>query len=310
MGITPVIVVSAMGRYGNPYSTDSLVQLLNQPSDANYTLIASCGEVISASLFSNLLEQEGIPSKCITGLDSGVYTTNSKTASSILYVDPSHIQYHIQQGMIPVVAGFQGSSVYGEITTLSRGGSDTTAAALGHALHAQEIILYTDVPGIMTADPDIVKDAKIVTHLSYEAALLLASKGARVLHPEAVNWASKYQTPIKVTSFDNQTTDEGTFIGTLTNPCDKKITYSLTSKPFNKESSTVSIVIDPLSESVFFSNFLKKVLHQNHIYSLSCTHGSIEFQILTRLEKSIVSFLHEIIDKECIYHSHQHPLYI
>ncbi|WP_276352444.1 aspartate kinase [Cohnella caldifontis] len=199
-----VVVVSAMGRRGDPYATDTLLDLVrtngNALSDREKDLLLSCGEIISAAALTSLLNAEGIPAVALTGGQAGIITDARFGSARILEVRPTAIQPLLDDGKVVVVAGFQGRTEEGEITTLGRGGSDTSAAALGAALNAAVIDIFTDVDGILTADPRIVKDARQLPVVSYEEISNMASNGAKVIHPRAVEIAMKAGVPVRVRS--------------------------------------------------------------------------------------------------------------
>ncbi len=203
-GFTPVVVVSAMGRSGAPYATDTLISLAKQvhrdvpPRELD--MLMSCGEIISGVVMVNTLIEAGCPAVFLTGAQAGIITDNNYNNSRILRVEPQKIIKHAEQGKVVVVAGFQGVTEDGEITTLGRGGSDTTAAALGVALDAECIDIYTDVEGIMTADPRIVDDAAILDKVTYNEICQLAHEGAKVIHPRAVEIAMQKNIPMRVKS--------------------------------------------------------------------------------------------------------------
>lgn len=201
-GFSPVVVVSAMGRKGAPYSTDTLIsvarQIHREPPHRELDLLMSCGEIISGVIMANTLTSMGYQAIFLTGAQAGIITDQNFTDARILRVEPQKIIEHVQQGKIVVVAGFQGVTEDGEITTLGRGGSDTTAAALGVALDAECIDIYTDVEGVMTADPHIVDDAKILTKVTYNEVCQLAHEGAKVIHPRAVEIAMQKNIPLRV----------------------------------------------------------------------------------------------------------------
>jgi len=213
-GYYPVVVVSAMGRNGDPYATDTLLGLV-KPIYSNLAkremdLLLSCGEIISAVVFVAALEERGYPAVALTGGQAGIITDSNFSNAKILQVNPKKIIDFLHKGKIVVVAGFQGITEKNEITTLGRGGSDTTASALGVALNAVEIQIYTDVDGIMTADPRIVPDAKILEVITYHEICEMALQGAKVIHPRAVEIAMEKGIPIRV---KNTFTDaEGTLI--------------------------------------------------------------------------------------------------
>ena len=169
-GYKVVVVVSAIGRENDPYATDTLIKLVKEinqePLAREMDLIMSCGEIISGVLLTNYLSSTGIQSKFLTGEQAGLVTDSNFGNAHILYVNPRNILDCLEKGITPVVAGFQGISEHGELTTLGRGGSDTTASALGVALNAEIIDIFTDVEGIMTADPRIVTNARLLEAIS------------------------------------------------------------------------------------------------------------------------------------------------
>ncbi|HHV15850.1 MAG TPA: aspartate kinase [Gelria sp.] len=204
-----VVVVSAIGRDNDPYATDTLIKLVKeinqQPLTREMDLIMSCGEIISGVLLANYLSQTGIKSRFLTGQQAGVVTDDNFGNAHVLYVNPRNILEDLEKGFTPVVAGFQGISENGELTTLGRGGSDTTASALGVALNAEIIDIFTDVEGIMTADPRIVNNARLLEAISYNEICQLAREGARVVHPRAIEIAMQGNVPLRVrsTNLDN-----------------------------------------------------------------------------------------------------------
>ncbi|MFQ3611507.1 MAG: aspartate kinase [Fimbriimonadales bacterium] len=211
-GAQPVVVVSAIGRRGAPYATDTLVDFLQSidptipPHPREKDLMMACGEIISTVIMAQTLRTLGYHSVALTGNQAGIITDNEFGNARILEINPTPILRCLEQGWIPVVAGFQGvtrgDSIFhrGSITTLGRGGSDTTAAALGAALQAEAVEIYTDVDGVKTADPDFVPDAPTLPEVSYEEVAEIAHQGARVLHPRAAEIAMDYGIPLWVKS--------------------------------------------------------------------------------------------------------------
>jgi aspartate kinase len=208
-GNSVVVVVSAMGK-----TTDGLVKLANEispnPSRREMDMLLSTGEQVSIALMSMALQQLGQPAISLTGAQVGIITEAEHTRARILHIPKERLESHLKEGKVVVVAGFQGISSLEnlEITTLGRGGSDTSAVALAAALQADCCEIYTDVPGILTADPRIVPDACLMSEITSDEMLELASLGAKVLHPRAVEIARNYGITLVVRS--SWTDDPGT----------------------------------------------------------------------------------------------------
>ncbi len=199
-GYSPVVVVSAIGRTGDPYATDTFINLVKGISGEfpkrELDLLMSCGEVISGAVMTSTLTSLGLEAVLLTGGQAGIITNDSFGDARITRVEPKTILEYLQLGKVVVVTGFQGITEDGQVTTLGRGGSDTTASALGVALNAEAIDIYTDVEGIMTADPRIVEDARILDVVTYNEICQLAHQGAKVIHPRAVEIAMQRNIPI------------------------------------------------------------------------------------------------------------------
>lgn len=213
-GKNPVVVVSAMGRKGAPYATDTLIHFAEdnagELTSREYDLLVSCGEIISTVIIATLLQKNGLKAKAMTGGQAGIITDSCHKKADLICSKPEQLLAVLEKGEIPVVAGFQGMSIEGEVTTLGRGGSDTTAAMLGMALKAECIEIYTDVDGIMTADPRDCNRASIIPVLSYNEVFQMADSGAKVIHPRAVEYARRAGVPLKI---KNTFSDEkGTYI--------------------------------------------------------------------------------------------------
>lgn len=194
-----VVVVSAMGK-----TTDELVRLAkrltNHPNKREMDMLLSTGEQVSIALLAMALEAKGQRAVSLTGWQAGIQTEAVHGNARITHIDPARIKAHLQEGKVVIVAGFQGVTAAGEITTLGRGGSDTTAVALAAALEAEKCDIYTDVTGVFTTDPRYVKQARKLQAISYDEMLELANLGAGVLHPRAVEFAKNYQVPLEVRS--------------------------------------------------------------------------------------------------------------
>ena len=204
-----VVVLSAMGK-----STDELIKLSNEinpnPDLREYDALVSTGEQISVALLAMALQKRNIKGKSFTAYQLGIRTNSMYSRARILDVQVEKIKEEISNGVVPVITGFQGMNDEGDITTLGRGGSDTTGVALAVALEASECQIYTDVDGVFTTDPRLYDKARLLKKVTFEEMLELSSMGAKVLQLRAVEYASKYQMPIRVLSSFNA--GEGTLI--------------------------------------------------------------------------------------------------
>jgi aspartate kinase len=194
-----VAVVSAMG-----HTTDRLIALAQSvnpdPPARELDMLVANGETITAPLVAMCLQGMGVPAVSLSGLQAGVRTSAHHSKARIHDIKPDRILEALDEGKVVVVAGFQGVTEDLEVTTLGRGGSDTTAVALAAALKADSCEIYTDVDGIFTADPRVVKSARKLSHIEYSEMLELAAVGARVMHPRAVEIGELYGVPIHVRS--------------------------------------------------------------------------------------------------------------
>ncbi len=197
-----VVVVSAMGD-----TTDDLIklayQVTQQPGDRELDVLLSTGEIVSSTLLALALESLGYKAVSLTGAQAGIQTDSSYSRARILRVDTKRVVNELEKGNIVIVAGFQGVTQEMDITTLGRGGSDTTAVALAASLSAEICQIYTDVEGVYTADPRLVPGARKLKEIGYEEMLELASYGARVMHNRAVELGELYNVPILVASSFN-----------------------------------------------------------------------------------------------------------
>ncbi|KQU57853.1 hypothetical protein ASG66_19155 [Bacillus sp. Leaf406] len=191
------VVVSAMGD-----TTDHLTKLAGEitphPPKREMDLLLSTGEQITIALLTLSIQEAGFKAVSLTGRQAGIRTDGVHGKARIIGIDPSRVQDELREGSIPVVAGFQGITDVGEITTLGRGGSDTTATALAAALGAERCDIYTDVDGIYTTDPRVVPAATRIPHLTYREVLCLADSGAAVIHPRAVFHSKKSRIPFRI----------------------------------------------------------------------------------------------------------------
>ena len=198
-GNSVVVVVSAQGDTTDDF-LDKAAEINNGPSKREMDVLLSAGEQISMALLAMAIEKLGYPVISLTGWQAGIKTTSNYSAARIRTIDTERLERELDMKRIVIVAGFQGINKYDDITTLGRGGSDTTAVALAAALHADKCEIYTDVDGVYTADPRIVPNAKKLEDVSYDEMLELASLGANVLHNRSVELALKYNVKLEVKS--------------------------------------------------------------------------------------------------------------
>lgn len=266
-GYAPIIVVSAMGRLGDPYATDTLLGIVNDFKEGltarDRDLLMSCGEILSAVLIAAMLNSRGHNARALTGFQAGIITDCRHNNAQCLYVDTTYVNHLLEDGVIPVIAGFQGIADGIEVTTLGRGGSDTTASILGKAYGADCVEIYTDVDGIMTTDPRIVAEASIVRSIPYEEVYQMADHGAKVIHREAVDIVAGSNIPMRI--LNTFSDDEGTLIaGTVP---------ILDSETGNDVISSVVLMNNRTQVTIAR---VGKVLEQNILENLACNKISID----------------------------------
>jgi aspartate kinase len=255
-----VLVVSAMGRKGEPYATDTISSLLEsintQLHPAKQDFILSCGEIIACTLIAHFLDTNGIEAEALTGFQAGILTTDDFNNSDIINIDTTNIQKYINRGKIPVIAGFQGITWDGKITTLGRGGSDTTAVELGGFLKSEVVDIFTDVPGVAFVDPRVYPSAEYISQISYDDMYKLASHGAKVIHPRAVVAADKFHIPVRVRGTNSD--GDGTLISEKPTKNDRKIigialdsqSQNITSAYILFEKKFKSFIIEEIAKAI------------------------------------------------------------
>lgn len=204
-----VVVVSAMGDTTDDL-LDTAAQITDNAPEREMDILLTAGERISMSLLSMAINELGVPAQAFTGAQAGIHTTSAYGRAQITGMVPERVARSISEGQVAIVAGFQGISDDDDVTTLGRGGSDTTAVALAAALHADVCEIYTDVDGLFSADPRIVTKAHRLRSISTEETLELAAHGAKILHLRAVEFARRYKVPLHVRSSFSE--KEGTWI--------------------------------------------------------------------------------------------------
>ncbi|MDP4109941.1 MAG: hypothetical protein Q8878_07945 [Bacillota bacterium] len=275
-----VMIVSAMGRSGDPYATDTLLSLLPSGKDADKNvsdLIVGCGETISACVIADSFKKKGVKAFPMTALQAGIRTNGRFSDARITDIDTKMMREKLSEGYVIIVTGFQGYSETNELTTLGRGGSDTSALAVGGALGASRVVIYSDVPGVAQADPRIIPNAKFLKTMDYDSMLFLAALGAKVLHPNAVRTAVKYNMPFEAKDISR---DEG---GTLIGPTGEAagglfgMTVYKNSKVYKAGENGAGDVelLDEKGEPVFLTdidskNILKKEYAGCHMLAAAC----------------------------------------
>lgn len=204
-----VVVVSAMGDTTDDL-LDTAAQITDNAPEREMDILLTAGERISMSLLSMAINELGVPAQAFTGAQAGIHTTSAYGRAQITGMVPERVARSISEGQVAIVAGFQGISDDDDVTTLGRGGSDTTAVALAAALHADVCEIYTDVDGLFSADPRIVAKAHRLRSISTEETLELAAHGAKILHLRAVEFARRYKVPLHVRSSFSE--KDGTWI--------------------------------------------------------------------------------------------------
>lgn len=298
-GLKPVVVVSAMGRAGEPYATDTLLSLVDgnfkENNKAAQDLLMCCGEIISSVVMCNDLYKHGITAVPLTGGQAGIITNSNFTDAQSIKVDTTNIMKIVELGKVPVITGFQGVTENGFFTTLGRGGSDTSACILGVALKAKEIAIYTDVDGIMTADPRVVEDASLINEMTYNEVFQLADHGAKVIHPKAVEIAKRGNVPLVIKNTMSEC--KGTVIKSNVSEEEKRLISGITHL---NNRIQVRVRLSENRDSKSYRSLLK-LLAKNHI-SLDLINIFPEHQMFT-IDASEKEKLNEIMNKAGIKYS-------
>lgn len=233
-----VVVVSAMSG-----ETDKLVRMAREiaghPNERELDMLLSTGERVTIALLAMCLIDEGCPAESLTGRQVGIVTDSAHTKARIERIEADRVRQALAEGKVPIVAGFQGIDEKSDVTTLGRGGSDTTAVALAAALGADLCDIYTDVDGVYTTDPNVAPNARRLDRISYDEMLEMASLGAKVLQTRSVEFAKKYNVPVRVLS----SFDEGEGGGTLVTREDEAMERVVVSGvTYNKNEAKITIV--------------------------------------------------------------------
>ncbi len=270
-GYDVVVTVSAMAG-----ETNRLISLAKEitphPHEREYDMMVSTGEQVSIALLAIALHAEGCKAISMNSYQAGIYTDSSHTKAKIEKIHTELIEKKLKEGNVVIVAGFQGIDENNNITTLGRGGSDTTAVALAAALKAEKCEIYTDVDGIYTADPRIVKNASKLKYITHDEMLELASLGAKVLHSRSVEFAKKYSVPLVVkSSFSN---DEGTIILREFEGMEKFIVSGITCKKDEAKVNIIGIPDKPGIAAKIFGRLADENINVNMIAQSSLSKTS------------------------------------
>ena len=284
-----VVVVSAQGK-----TTDDLIkqaeELSVNPNKREMDMLLSVGEQISAAKLSILFNDLGYDAISLTGWQAGIYTNEENQNATIEKIDISKIKKELEKGKIVVVTGFQGIDQNGNITTLGRGGSDTTAVALAVELHAKQCYIYSDVDGIYTADPNKVKKAKKLKNISYEEMYSLSSEGAKVLHDRCVELGERYDIPIITESTFNE--HPGTVIT-------HKLESSGVKSIVKKDISRISIIGYGITSKDEILQKIIEIANKNclEIFNIDISRTKISIVFKEIVKDEILEELHDILIK-------------
>ncbi len=286
-----VVVVSAMAG-----ETDRLIQLAlkaaEEPDDREYDALISSGEQVTATLLSIILNKMGCKAKSFLGFQIKIITDQAYKKARIFQIDTKKIIRELKKGRIVVVAGFQGVDKELNITTLGRGGSDTSAVALAAALKAEVCEIYTDVEGVYTADPSICGKARMLSRISYDEMLEMARAGAKVLQPRSVELAKKYQVPVHVRS--SFTDGRGTLVTKEDAEMEKEVVCGVT---YDRDQAKVTVVRVPDRPGIA-ARLFTPLAEKNIVVDMIIQNASIEgFTDLTfTVSRKEIKNAHELIE--------------
>lgn len=282
-----VVVVSAQGK-----TTDQLIQeaheLSKYPENREMDVLLSTGEQITIAKLSILLNEMGYKSISLTGWQAGIYTNNTNQNAIIQNIDVERINKELEKGKIVIIAGFQGYNENLDITTLGRGGSDTTAVAIAAALNAEKCYIYSDVDGVYSADPKIIEQSKKIPELSYKEMIELSSEGAKVLHGRCVEISEKYKIPIITKSTFNK--KAGTVITDI-------IEENAIKSIVKKEISRISIVGTGIIRNFDFIKKVIDILNKNkaEVLEIQITESKISIDFKNKIDNKILKEIHKNI---------------
>lgn len=282
-----IVVLSAQGK-----TTDRLIEDANELSDniskRELDVLLSCGEQISISKLSILLNSMGYNTISLTGWQAGIYTNNTNQNAIIERINTNRILEELNMNKIVIVAGFQGINEKLDITTLGRGGSDTTAVAISAALKAKKCYIYSDVDGVYTTDPNKVKDAKKLSNISYDEMLEISSEGAKVLHNRCIEIGDKFNIPIITESTFNN--EKGSMIS-------DKIEENSVKSIVKKEISRISIIGNGVSRNIYLIKNILNIIDKEKldILNFEVSESKISITFKNIIEDRILNIFHNEI---------------
>ena len=289
------VVLSAMGG-----ETNRLVglasEISSQPCPREMDVLLASGEQVSIALLSMALKERGIESQSFLGDQIPFRTDSAHQRARIEHVESKKLLEAIDKGIVPVIAGFQGVDCFGDVTTIGRGGSDTSAVAVAHALQADECLIYTDVEGVFTADPRIVDKASLMTSVDFEEMLEMASLGAKVLHTRAVEFAHKHDVRMRVlSSFDD---GEGTLIESIAQHMERPLVSAVTHERDEAKLTVLRVddvpgiawkILGPIGDAGITVDMIVQNVSVDGFTDFSFTVKKAEFEQAKRLlEQSLV----------------------
>jgi len=286
-GADVVVVVSAMGK-----TTDDLLRLAGDVSRVQppreLDMLLTSGERVSASLLCMALAELGVQAASFTGSQAGIITDTIHTKAKIIEVRGDRLREALDRGMVPVVAGFQGVSVERDITTLGRGGSDTTAVALAATLHADVCEIYTDVPGVFSADPRLVPEARRLARVSFEEMLEVAASGGRVLALRSVEFARNHHVPLHVRS--SFTWEPGTWVVEEDPSMEQAVVTAVTHDTSEAKVTVTGVPDEPGIAARLFRALADRTVNVDTIVQNTSLHGTTDISFTvprTDLDSSI-----------------------
>lgn len=290
-GNNVVVVVSAQGD-----TTDNIINRVKEYTNNLYNrdmdLILSTGEIQTVSLLTMMLKDKGYSAVGLTGEQAGIITNGEYGRAKIIKVIKENIEKYINDGNIVIVAGFQGVDKFGNITTLGRGGSDLSAVAIAASLGARQCEIYTDVDGIYSADPKVIKKAVLLKEISYEEILEAATAGAKVLHNRSVGVAKIFDVPLVVKNSQNET--EGTNVKS-SYKLNKLESYGAKIITMTNDVSKITIIGESLISNSKQLNKIFLIAEENEIQIMMITFSEISINIIVKKENAsnFLSLLHD-----------------